>query len=135
MRNQPRNKPKSSSESKKPSALSQKWKKWVSLLPIGKWQNFHSQLPQYLSFVLFLLFWGLIYIGNRHSTERRVKQNYHLSEEVKELRAEYLSIKADLMFLSKQSEIAKLVKNQGLQEITQPPFKVIVPKKEEQNEN
>jgi hypothetical protein len=51
-----------------------------------------------------------------------------LSREVKDLRAESLSTSADLMLLSRQSEVYRMVKDKGLnlEELKTPPFKLLV---------
>jgi hypothetical protein len=53
-----------------------------------------------------------------------------MQAEVEDLRADYTTLKADLMFASKQSEVAKKVKIYGLKESLTPPFKVVVEKGE-----
>ena len=54
-----------------------------------------------------------------------------LQREVKDLRAESLSTSADLMYISKQSEVYRLVREKGLnlEELKTPPYKLIVDKK------
>jgi len=46
------------------------------------------------------------------------------STEVEDLRADFTTLKAELMFASKQSEVAKKVKEQGLEESMSPPYKI-----------
>jgi hypothetical protein len=53
-----------------------------------------------------------------------------MQAEVEDLRADYTTMKADLMFASKQSEVAKKVQLYGLRETLQPPFKLVVKKGE-----
>ncbi|MFN4945187.1 MAG: FtsL-like putative cell division protein, partial [Chryseotalea sp.] len=50
----------------------------------------------------------------------------HIQAEVEDLRADYTTLKSDLMFASKQSEVAKKVNNLGLKESLTPPTKVVV---------
>jgi hypothetical protein len=49
---------------------------------------------------------------------------------VEDLRADYTTLKSDLMFSSKQSEVARKVKEYGLKETLTPPYKVVVNKDE-----
>ena len=49
-----------------------------------------------------------------------------LTKEVTELGYEYKSLKADLMFRSKQTEVAKKVDTLGLKELVEPPKKIIM---------
>ena len=80
----------------------------------------------YLPKVLFVLALGLIYIGNTHYAEQTVRKINLLQIEVEDLRADYTTLKADLMFSSKQSEVARKVKAFGLEESLTPPYKVVV---------
>jgi hypothetical protein len=51
-----------------------------------------------------------------------------LSNELKELRSEYIATKSELMFKSKQSQVAKLVDPLGIKESLYPPVKIKVTK-------
>jgi hypothetical protein len=85
---------------------------------------------QYLPKIFFVLFLGLIYIGNSHHAEKTVREIHKIEEEVEDLRADYTTLKADLMFSSKQSEVARKVKEFGLKESLTPPQKIEVEKGE-----
>ncbi len=84
----------------------------------------------YLPKVLFVMALGLVYIGNTHYAEQTVRRIDVIQVEVEDLRADYTTLKADLMFSSKQSEVARRVKSFGLKESLAPPFKVVVEKGE-----
>lgn len=81
---------------------------------------------QYLPKIFFVMVLGLIYIGNTHYAEKTVREINRIQVEVEDLRADYTTLKADLMFSSKQSEVAKKVKPLGLNESLTPPYKVVV---------
>jgi len=81
---------------------------------------------QYLPKILFVMAIGLLYIGNTHYAEKTVRQINAIQAEVEDLRADYTTLKADLMFASKQSEVARKVKTYGLKESLTPPYKVVV---------
>jgi len=85
---------------------------------------------QYLPKILFVMLLSLIYIGNTHYAEKTVRQINNIQAEVEDLRADYTTLKSDLMFSSKQSEVARKVKAYGLKESLTPPFKVVVEKGE-----
>ena len=76
--------------------------------------------------ILFVFGLGLIYIGNTHYAERTVRAINQTQIEVEDVRADFTTIKAELMYASKQSEVAEKVKDQGLEESLIPPFKVEV---------
>lgn len=81
---------------------------------------------QYLPKILFVLLLGLLYISNTHYAEKTVRRIDHVQSEVEDLRADYTTLKSDLMFASKQSEVARKVKTIGLKESLKPPTKVVV---------
>jgi hypothetical protein len=81
---------------------------------------------QYLPKILFVTFLSLVYISNTHYAEKTTRQIDRAQSEVEDLRADYTTLKADVMFASKQSEVARRVKELGLQESSNPPFKVVV---------
>jgi len=79
-----------------------------------------------LPYLLFLCVLGMIYIANSHMAVKNIRDIDRLSKEVKESSWEYKSLKADLMFKSKMTEVAKKVDTLGLEELIEPPKKIIV---------
>ncbi|TBO42162.1 FtsL-like putative cell division protein [Pedobacter kyonggii] len=79
-----------------------------------------------LPYLCFLALLGMIYIANSHFAVKNVRRIDKLNKEVKELRWEYKSLKADLMFKSKLTEVAKKVDTLGIKELIEPPKKIIV---------
>ena len=84
---------------------------------------------KYLPKILFVMGLGLIYISNTHYAEKTVRRISAMQAEVEDLRADYTTLKADLMFASKQSEVARKVSEMGLKESLKPPYKVVVESK------
>ncbi len=86
-----------------------------------------SGIANQLPFIFFLVFLGLLYIGNRYRAERLVRQLDHLQTEVGNLRAEQITTASELMKISTPSEVSKLIheRNLGLEEATQPPKKIV----------
>jgi hypothetical protein len=85
---------------------------------------------KYFPKILFVILLGLLYIGNTHYSEKTVRKINNIQAEVEDLRADYTTMKADLMFSSKQSEVARKVKMFDLKESSTPPYKVVVEKSE-----
>jgi hypothetical protein len=85
---------------------------------------------QYLPKILFVVFLSLIYISNTHYADKTTRNIEKTESEVEDLRADFTTLKADVMFASKQSEVARRVKQLGLEESLTPPFKVVVEKGE-----
>ena len=81
---------------------------------------------QYMPKILFVMALGLLYISNTHYAEKTVRKISNIQAEVEDLRADYTTLKSDLMFASKQSEVARKVKSLGLKESLKPPYKVEV---------
>jgi hypothetical protein len=81
---------------------------------------------QYLPKILFAMALGLLYISNTHYAEKTVRKISNIQAEVEDLRADYTTLKSDLMFASKQSEVARKVKALGLKESLKPPYKIEV---------
>lgn len=86
-----------------------------------------------IPYLLFLFGIGIFYIGNSHFAEKSVIQGETLNRELKELRSEFISTRSELMFVSKQSEVAKAVEPMGIYESVVPPKKIVI-KPEEQVE-
>jgi hypothetical protein len=85
---------------------------------------------QYVPKILFAMVLGLLYIGNTHHAEKTVRTINNIQAEVEDLRADYTTLKSDLMFSSKQSEVARKVKMYDLKESLTPPHKIVVPEGE-----
>jgi outer membrane murein-binding lipoprotein Lpp len=81
---------------------------------------------QYLPKILFVVLLSLIYISNTHYAEKTTRQIDRAQTEVQDLRADYTTLKSDVMFASKQSEVARRVKPLGLKESLNPPFKIVL---------
>jgi hypothetical protein len=84
-----------------------------------------------LGYVSLLTLLGAIYIGNRFHAEKITRETTKLLREVKDLRAESLSTSASLMYASKQSEVFRKIRENGLdlEELKTPPYKLLVNKK------
>jgi len=83
-----------------------------------------------LWYMLLLTLLAAIYIGNRFHAEKITRETARLQREVKDLRAESLSTSADLMYVSRQSVVYRLVRERGLklEEMKAPPYKILVDK-------
>lgn len=74
-----------------------------------------------LPFFLFLSVLAIVYIANGHYADNTVRSINKLNRELKELQYEYKTLKSEVMFRSKQSELAKSVEPLGLKELVVPP--------------
>jgi len=87
------------------------WKRWLN------YQSVVKQIP----FFLFLALLAIIYIYNGHYADNTIRSINRTAREVKELQHEYKTVKSEVMFRSKQSELAKAVEPLGLKELTASP--------------
>jgi cell division protein FtsL len=77
-----------------------------------------------MPFFIFLSMLAVLYIYNGHHAEKKIKDINKTARELEELQYEYKTIRSELMFQSKQSEIVKAVEPLGLKELIQPPMKI-----------
>jgi hypothetical protein len=88
--------------------------KWKQVL---NYQAVVRQMP----FFLFLTGLAVLYIYNGHYADRLNRDITKTSKELKELEYEYKTIKGEVLFQSKQSEMVKAVAPLGLKEMTTAP--------------
>jgi hypothetical protein len=75
-----------------------------------------------LPFFLFLSLLAIVYIYNGHYADKTIRNINKVQNELKDLQYEYKTLKSEVMFRSKQSELAKTVAPLGLKELVIPPF-------------
>lgn len=78
-----------------------------------------------VSFFLYLALLAVIYISNGHYADKMIRNINTTGKELKELDYEYKTVKGEIMFRSKQSELSKTVAPMGLKESKEPPFKLV----------
>jgi hypothetical protein len=88
------------------------WKKWLN------YQSVVKQVP----FFLFLTLLAVVYIYNGHLADKTVRNIGRTTREVRELQHEYKTVKSEVMFRSKQSELVKAVEPLGLKELVESPI-------------
>jgi predicted membrane protein len=87
---------------------------WKRLL---NYQSIVRQVP----FFLFLTVLAVLYIYNGHYADKTIRNINNTAKEVKELQYEYKTVKSEVMFRSKQSELSKAVEPLGLKELVASP--------------
>lgn len=88
--------------------------RWKRLL---NYQSVVEQIP----FFLFLAMLAVIYIYNGHQADKLARDITKTTRELKELQYEYKTVKGDVLFRSKQSELVKAVAPLGLKELSAAP--------------
>ncbi|MEO5985087.1 MAG: FtsL-like putative cell division protein [Ferruginibacter sp.] len=94
------------------------WKKWLN----------YQWMVKNVPFFLFLAALTILYIANGHYADKTIRNINSTSRQIKEMEYEYKTVKRDVIFRSKSSELAKAVEPLGLTELTRPPFKIGVEK-------
>jgi hypothetical protein len=93
-----------------------------------------GQLFQLIPFILYVVFLIMLAIANTYYAEKMVRQIEAVKKELKELRYEQITTRSELMYISKQSEVARRLKVTGLKESTVPPEKILIRNTEEGKE-
>ena len=104
-------------ENNKERDLKLDWKRWLN------YQSLVKQVP----FFLFLAVLAVLYIYNGHYADKTIGNINKTAKEVKELQYEYKTVKSEVMFRSKQSELVKAVEPLGLKELTAAPVALTAP--------
>src|SRR5687768_7890417 len=91
---------------------------WKRLL---NYQVVVKQIP----FFLFLALLAVVYIYNGHYADKTIRAISRTERELKELQYEYKTVKGDVLFRSKQSELVKAVEPLGLKELMAAPVVLI----------
>lgn len=87
------------------------WKKYIS----------HKWVIKNIPFFLFLTLLAVLYIYNGHYADKLTFKINTTEKHIKELEYEYKTIKSEVIFRSKASELIKAVEPLGLKELTEPP--------------
>ncbi len=87
------------------------WKKYIS----------HKWVVKNIPFFLFLTMLAVLYIYNGHYADKLILKINTTEKHIKELDFEYKTIKSEVIFRSKASELIKAVEPLGLKELTTPP--------------
>ncbi len=83
-----------------------------------------------MPFILYCAVLMIVYISYGYTTERIVRDLDHTGSELKELRSEYITVRAQLEKQEQQSQVAVGIGELGLRESRVPPLKITVDKKE-----
>ena len=91
-----------------------------------------TKVVRQLPFILFIVFLGLLYISNRYHAEALRSDRENLRSDINELRSKAVYVSSELMKLSRQTEVAVEVKENGLQleESIEPPKKILIKQKD-----
>lgn len=81
----------------------------------------YASIVRQMPFFLFLAALAVVYIYNGHRADKLNRSIARTTKELKELQYEYKTVKGEVLFRSKQSELVKAVAPLGLKELTVAP--------------
>lgn len=93
----------------------------LEAIPFLRFEWFRQNIP----FVLFLMLLSVIYIWNNHKGVRMVREYKTAEESMTEVLWNYNSLKDELTRNSRQTRVADMVKEDGMYELTDPPYTII----------
>ena len=99
---------------KKPSGKN----RWLQII-YSKW------LVRNIPFYLFVSALAILYIANGHYADKMIRDINTKANNLKEKGYEFKIAKRDVIFRSKESELAKAVEPLGLKELVAPPVRLI----------
>ena len=77
-----------------------------------------------IPFFLFLSALTVLYIANGHYADKTIRKINITAKHLKEMEYELKTVKREVIFRSKESELVKAVEPLGLRELITPPMKI-----------
>ncbi|MFT4202483.1 MAG: FtsL-like putative cell division protein [Chitinophagaceae bacterium] len=99
--------------------------------PLGTLKRYVSYqwIADNIGFFLFLAVLAVVYIANGHRADKMLRDINAASSQIKDLQFEYKTLKSELMFQSRESQIIKAVAPMGIKMSSEPPMKIRLLKK------
>ncbi|MEJ7588656.1 MAG: FtsL-like putative cell division protein [Ferruginibacter sp.] len=94
-----------------PNVKKHSWKKFLG----------HKWVVKNIPFFLFLAVLAVLYIYNGHHADKLTRKISAAEKHIRELEYEFKTIKSEVIFRSKASELVKAVEPLGLKELTTAP--------------
>lgn len=85
---------------------------------------YNRWLVKNIPFYFFASALAIIYIANGHYADKTIRKINVTAKHLKEMEYEFKTVKRDVIFRSKESELAKAVAPLGLQELLVPPVRL-----------
>ena len=85
-------------------------------------RKYNRLIVKNVPFYFFAGALAILYIANGHYADKMLRKISTTENEIKEMRYEFKSVKRDVIFRSKSSELAKAVEPLGLVELLDPPL-------------
>ncbi len=78
-----------------------------------------------IPFYFFISAIAIIYIANGHYADKTMRKINQTEKNLKEMEYKFKTIKQQVIFRSKESELARVVEPLGLKPLLTPPFRII----------
>lgn len=92
----------------------------------GFWGFSTRILRDNMLYICFIAVLALLYIGNVHTAERKIRAIHALEEANRELRWEYMTLKSEYNILNREATIQERVRPLGLRPATSAPERIIL---------
>ena len=90
------------------------WKKWL----------YYRWIVKNVPFFLFTALLTVLYIAHGHYADKNIRKINATAKHLKEMEYEFKTVKRDVIFRSKESELVKAVEPLGLKELSAPPMRI-----------
>ena len=89
--------------------------------PGSRWlRKYNRLIVKNVPLYFFLAALAIVYIANGHAADNMIRNISKTEKSLKEMEYEFKTVKRDVIFRSKESELAKAVEPLGLQQLTEP---------------
>ena len=86
---------------------------------------YNKWIVKNIPFYFFTAALAIIYIANGHFADKTIRKINTTEKSLKEMEYEFKTVKRDVIFRSKESELAKAVAPMGLYPLLVPPVRII----------
>lgn len=77
-----------------------------------------------IGFFLFLALLAVVYIANGHYADKTIRLTNKAAKDIKDLQFEYKTLKSEMMFRSRETEMVKAAEPLGLKLSVEPPVRI-----------
>lgn len=89
---------------------------------------------QLFPFILYVVFLLMLNITNTYIAEDMSREVARLERQAEELHVEYIYLRSEVTKLTKQSNLAKILKDRGIKESVDPLKKIVIENDKEKND-
>lgn len=87
--------------------------------------GYNKWIVKNIPFYFFISALAIVYIANGHYADKMMRKINETEKNLKEMEYEYKTVKQQVIFRSKESELAKAVEPLGLKPLIVPPMRIV----------